>query len=53
MDYYVTWNERVFYASSFTTDAEIYSDEWYQEMWERMEQIDSNGMDDLHTEVEY
>lgn len=47
MDYYVTWNERIFYCASFTTDAEIYSDDWYDAVFAHMEWVDSNGIEDM------
>ena len=50
-EYIVSWNERVFYEAAFTTDAEQGSPEWWDVLWERMEILDSNGMDDLNIEI--
>lgn len=47
IEYNVSWNERVFYESTFTTDAEEGSCEWWDALREHGEWVDSNGMDDI------
>lgn len=50
-EYLVSWSERVFYEASFETDAEEWSEVWWDIVWERLNPVDSNGMDDLNSEV--
>ena len=49
--YNVTWNERVFYESVFTTEAEEGSVEWWDALREHREWVDSNGMEDENIEI--
>lgn len=49
--FHVSWNERIFYESYFTTDAEEDSDAWYDALLENNAWVDSNGMDDIRVEV--
>jgi hypothetical protein len=50
-EYAVSWNERVFYAACFVTDAEQGSPEWWEALWANMEMFDNDGMDDLNIEI--
>lgn len=50
-EYIISWNERVFFESVFITDAEPYSSEWWDELRNSREWLDSNGMDDINMEV--
>jgi len=52
-EYYVTWNERIFYESRFETDAEEGSYEWYDAMFTAMSPYDSFGIDDMEVEEPY
>lgn len=49
--FHVSWNERVFYESNFSTNAEVNSPEWFDAMFGSMDYLDSNGMDDINVEV--
>jgi hypothetical protein len=50
-EYFVSWNERIFYEAAFDTDAEECSPEWWDALFAARECLDSNGMDDVSIEV--